>query len=140
MELVVVFVFYAAILWALWQDLGKGLRSMLILLLVIIGLMAISQIENIMKGTKMIANKEIWTVCLGISIILCGVIKALVTAKNPYWSGKRFSELNQFESSEKFIVRFAYDFIGGLTNLPYLICIVLPVSLMVYAAYSLFVE
>ena len=83
-------------------------------------------------------NKEMWQICLGFSILVCGLVKAFLVARNPYLGGKGLSELNSFESSEYFIVRFLYDFVGSLTNWPYLFFIVLPMSLVMYGFAYLF--
>lgn len=133
--------FYGAITAVFWKDMGTALRNVLLCICCIVIMMTVfapSQ-TNLGEG-KMIENKEVWSICLGLSIFLCGTVKAFFVARNPYWSGKRLSELNQFESSKNFVVRFIYDFIGGLLNLPYLLCIVLPVAFVMYGFERVFME
>ena len=79
----------------------------------------------------MIEDKELWTICLGLTAFILTMIKALIIASNPHLNGSP-SNWNTYQASEKIIIRFAYDFISSFFNIMYLLFIVTPISLIVY--------
>lgn len=79
----------------------------------------------------MIEDKELWTTCLVLTAIILTLIKAFVVAYNPYLNGAS-SNWNAYQRSDKFIVRFIYDFISSFFNIIYLLFIVTPLSLLIY--------